>query len=102
MSKHTSGPWKFTHLKKTGFYHITKELNDNDALMCDLMIHDGKELEAEANARLISAAPELLEALEYLLQSYRADFNNITGGELNNTEAVLKAIAAINKAKTNK
>ena len=36
-------------------------------------------------------------ALENLLGSYKADFHNITGGELNNTEAVLQAKEALSK-----
>ena len=52
----------------------------------------------EKTARTLAAGPELLEALESLLSSYAADFKTITGGELNETESVKKAKAAIEKA----
>ena len=51
-----------------------------------------------ANAQLISAAPDMLQALKFLLSSYKADFKNITGGELNETDAVKKACEVIRKA----
>jgi hypothetical protein len=40
-----------------------------------------------------------LEALETLLKSYAADFEQITGAPLNQTEAVKQAQAAIRGAK---
>jgi hypothetical protein len=42
-------------------------------------------------ANVYFPANEALTALKTLLSSYRADFQNITGSELNNTEAVRKA-----------
>jgi hypothetical protein len=86
MSKHTKGPWK-THLvdstaivtedgkliaKAEGDYHL-----DHAAM--------------EANARLIAAAPDLLEALELLQAGWSK--NAITAG----TWAIARA--AIAKAK---
>lgn len=52
----------------------------------------------EQTARTLAAGPELLEALKGLLSSYAVDFKTITGGELNETESVKKAKAAIQKA----
>lgn len=50
---------------------------------------------ANANARLISAAPELLEALKFLLADYRAiDGASLTGSMVPS----IKAMAAIAKA----
>ena len=57
--------------------------------------------EVKANAAFTALAvnhlASLAEALTNLLSSYKADFYNITGGELNNTEAVLQAKEALNK-----
>jgi len=59
---------------------------------------DSKKI-AEANAQYTALAvnnlASLAEALEGLLSSYRADFKTITGAELNDTEAVKKAKAAL-------
>lgn len=63
---HTPGPWKF-ETSKSCFHTITKLLNNDDALIVDLMIHEGKEDEALANARLIASAPELLKALQGII-----------------------------------
>ena len=46
-------------------------------------------------ANLEQRNKQLSTALNYLLSSYRADFENITGAKLNDTEAVKKAKAAI-------
>ncbi len=56
------------------------------------------EFERTADEKIMDAAPELLKALQFLLQSYRADFKMITGAPLNDTLAVLSAKAAIKKA----
>jgi hypothetical protein len=58
MAKHTPGPW-----------HVEQGINDYDILVTP----DGRAparlagyVEREADARLIAAAPELLEALRHL------------------------------------
>ena len=67
MSKHTPGPWKATK-----FNPATGEIDD-----CYLYVEPGisvierkvkgRDQHDTANARLIAAAPDLLEALEELL-----------------------------------
>ena len=61
--------------------------------------NDAPDLEqAKANARLIAAAPDLLEALEDMLA--QADFAaSVRGGEGHMKHAMAKARAAIVKAK---
>lgn len=80
MSKHTPGPWmaegKHRHIKVDDYSH--------DAYVCDVgtggeyrgniaYIQSAEHIkgisryEAEANARLISSAPDLLEALKHAL-----------------------------------
>lgn len=58
MSKHTPGPWHanpYVHASVHGF-----------AVYADRICMDklADEIQSEANARLIAAAPELLEALK--------------------------------------
>lgn len=67
MSGHTPGPW-FTHEVKHGDHWV-----GNDEADIATVEGFGPDLAAEsaANARLIAAAPELLEALESLLYSAR-------------------------------
>ena len=81
-TKHTPGPWK----RQTGInaafpelpeiIQIVHERDDGGArYVCDLMPHvyettpDGLREELDANARLIAAAPEMLEALEQILDA---------------------------------
>jgi len=74
---HTPGPWhifeKEAH-KGQGILHIVEEGGDPYLEIATLMAH--KE-ELEANARLMAAAPEMLEALEdvkiWLEESKRKD-----------------------------
>jgi len=60
MSKHTPGPWKATAMRVTA-------PETNDRLALDVQINGGNRDGNKANARLIAAAPELLDALETLL-----------------------------------
>ena len=81
-TKHTPGPWKYITWHGQ---HGVHDAMDND--VCETFGED-----AEANARLIAAAPELLEALEYLLSQFgRLD-------HLTDYSAGDKARAAIAKA----
>jgi len=96
---YTKGPWRVKGYSEGPRVTIESEKD------CIATVWENKEasrwMETLSNAQLMAAAPELLEGLKYLLQSYRADFRAITGGELNQTEAVKKALNAINKAEGN-
>lgn len=63
MSKHTPGPWKVIPVK-TGYY-----IDSRCGPVADTMDFDDEygSIESEANARLIAAAPDLLEAARALL-----------------------------------
>lgn len=66
MTEHTPGPWIYT--KGVGFKHyVASENGDLDFSLQELHWRDGREVPAEANARLIAAAPELLEACKEAL-----------------------------------
>ena len=74
MSKHTPGPWRilpeeddkeYIRIRGTvwgGFYKITNVLKPRDT--GHLTLNAQNLAEVRANAQLIAAAPELLEALE--------------------------------------
>lgn len=104
MSEHTPGPWTVmdhfadkTHDK----HHIVSKPAGYGVAMVQHSL-SGKEAtkEEDANARLIAAAPGLLDALNYLLeQTVDADLSfgiALTEGE---ADARAQALAAIAKAK---
>lgn len=99
MSKHTPGPWvrkngnptfvplRAHHCEKLGFSIGFVSLDDNDG--CG---------EPAANARLIAAAPELLEALKDCSE-YLSDIpESAVGGDDEAGRINRRAIAAIAKA----
>ena len=103
MSKHTAGPWTCeTSLERWGEYFIPQIAADIIA-MDDLESDEpvGQNETDEANARLIAAAPELLEALKgcvnHLEQIAKRDYPyaNTMQRRFNSTRA---ALAAITKA----
>ena len=89
---HNPGPWRYT---------IHGPHPDNMAAL-DIKINRGEDSECvagsvyeEADARLIAACPEMLDALIYLLRvadPYR------TGGMQHQREAISMSLAAIEKA----
>jgi hypothetical protein len=107
MTKHTSGNWNWTE----GSPSITRTWNDTEHTIATvgsstLSWHEDSDCaarEAGANARLIAAAPELLEALVSLVEG-----SNISTNSSVNTEDwdytygnndMFKARAIIAKAK---
>lgn len=100
MSKHTPGPW-FLAEKVQGKHTVTnlrrirseRELMEHGAVCEVYGIADGSE--ADANARLIASAPELLGALQFMVDRFR-DTNGSYGVWEN--EALEAANAAIEKA----
>ena len=69
---HTPGPWSF----KDGFVLAVGPVNDPEGdAVAHIVAHP---LEAFDNARLIAAAPDLLEALKVMWAMYREDDNEAT------------------------
>jgi len=91
MSKHTPGPWEAEGPEQ--FYgEAVCDLNNGWRVVT--LKADPNEYEPEADAKLIAAAPELLEALEkcvFLLGSI--------GHRPNNSATAMVAFDAIAKAK---
>ena len=56
MSKHNSGPWKITHTALNGY-----RVSDSTGWGVAVVLKDTNDAD---NARLIAAAPQMLEALE--------------------------------------
>lgn len=93
MSKHTPGPWNCMRASAAGREIITSEVSPVD--VCVLSHFNKSAAEIDANARLIAAAPDLLEALENLLCLYKMGKPNHFG---DNLQPVIDAKAAIAKA----
>lgn len=69
MSKHTEGPWRFWTQKRTGGEDTCTFQN----LKGEEVLRAVTVTLTEADARLISAAPELLAALEVILPAIERD-----------------------------
>jgi hypothetical protein len=100
MKKYTEGPWEYTEKDYdtdlgliSGFGSVQQEPSDGLGLticqMCDFAAD-----ELLANAHLIAAAPELLEALEEMLEATALVYH---GSRLEDAEK--KTRLAISKAK---
>ena len=72
---HTPGPWELGPAGFEGnppYVNIYQEGDDDDALFIGTVgAEEVDEETAEANARLIAAAPELLQACQTMLKAYR-------------------------------
>lgn len=92
MTQHTPAPWTCKPSNKSDAeYAIFNE--DDNYLTTD-------EYEHEANARLIAAAPELLDLLNCILMQHRTDGAYSSRGEVRLSKAMEFHIeAAIAKAK---
>ena len=86
--KHTPGPW-FAQYDDNGFYEIGSE-----AVSLRLAFTYGEGDTDEANARLIAAAPDLLEALWGMATSFHA----VEHMEEHMQQSAARARAAIAKA----
>lgn len=101
MSAHTRGPWKVGEVRESSSRKadLVYARIDAERVVGAVAVYSGgkrgvvvSEEEALANARLIAAAPELLEALRLLARAYE----RVTGRE--STPLLAKARAAIAKA----
>jgi hypothetical protein len=95
--KHSSTPWrKFEHS-----WDSTSIADSNGNIICSLSIYDEateenqQELEAkmDANAKLIKAAPELLQNLLIMLELIRLGYNaNECSKEIKTAEEVIAKV----------
>lgn len=100
MSKHTPGPWVTDNSVLRGSINRLDEPRRHIALTSDWEKEKGDREQNEANARLIAAAPELLEALEDVMSDL---FYQIASHHdertARNYPSLVDARAAIAKAK---
>lgn len=103
--KHTPGPWQITHLRRgieqINMFRIGGPVTHEHNEYCSAIFqsYDEHDEHNDANAKLISAAPELLEAL----QLAEATINRLAvqHGPFNSSQGTLDVIkAAITKATT--
>lgn len=97
---HTPGPWFTTPSMPTRVLKQFRGGKIANELVCRTDYAWATEGERRANARLIAAAPELLEALESVLKNYVSLVNSGDAGNWNPEEEpeVQAALAAIAKA----
>jgi hypothetical protein len=106
MSKHTPGPWVWDgnvcdyNIDQEAPWLVTSEYHKDQRLPSGVILGGQIQCHSEANARLIAAAPELLEALKDLLDHYTSLVNS---GDAGNWDAetegeVIATRAAIAKA----
>jgi hypothetical protein len=108
-NKHTPGPWEHGRMllppkskdRRCGFVVNGPDVTDDlPTRICDLRVPRGIDgfAEGEANARLIAAAPELLSALEAMVEMFES---HITGkpGPDDAAERWDRARDAVSKAK---
>lgn len=64
---HTPGPWQHdTGPSLSGRYHVVNDANGDMVCEC----YEGADRDRETNARLIAAAPDMLKALDDLVNSF--------------------------------
>jgi hypothetical protein len=94
---HTPGPWK-VYQEKPHYYSVGTDYAHDRGHDCNIV----RDVRCEANARIMAAAPEMLEALEAALGWIRDGTNPSKGciNPLPGDVATLEAVqAAIRKAK---
>ena len=77
MSKHTPGPWEIKRHFDPGYKFISAPKHSGLAQVVWCMEDEDRSPACEANAHLIAAAPDLLEALEELVDL----FGGLVSGE---------------------
>lgn len=102
-TKHTPGPWLYSpHYREHAQGHIyLPNANENEAHTIDLVGAAGMSQEQlNANANLIAAAPDMLEALEFIF--FQAIDDDTTEDDIRAMHEQMRAAAlrAINKAKS--
>jgi len=91
MNKHTQGPWQVNKKVSTSVEQVIAGQGINLIAQCDDVDGVRSREEDQANALLIAAAPELLEACRVVkeLLEYRQDAFEFAGS-INLLHAVLK------------
>jgi hypothetical protein len=101
-AKHTPGPWTTEeNVRAGGIIHfaVTNRENGNEWMVCSITpMHLMRDVD-KSNARLIAAAPELLEEIQRLLAAYAPLGFYSKSCNCDKCEATKKAMALVAKAK---
>lgn len=94
---HTPGPWDEgnPHEVTDGMIRVYGPSDEGPALVAEVYIQPGFDAQAEANATLIAAAPDLLEAIRGLLALQPVPFD---GDRSPGAEAFRAGRNAVHKA----
>lgn len=99
MNKHTPGPWKLLKFGDFEHYTVTNQEGTHGFHLGIAQVSFGysepAETEQHANAKLIAAAPELLDALRDLKALVRDGYQH---NDIAMTRSLTQAQAAIEKA----
>lgn len=97
QTKHTPGPWT---LSKTDDYVIEAVKAGSPYEVCTYMVDSDNEAEDLANARLIAAAPDLLDVVQLIIKEWEKPTEGVQVGELiaRLSQYSVEARAAIAKA----
>ena len=96
-AKPTPGPWTATRNHDGIWPHITEVKTESGHMIANTdywedRLSDAPSRVDEANARLIAAAPELMDALCQMVRAFES------GGTLERSQAFIEAYDAIDKA----
>ena len=97
MNKHTPGPWAPGHPDQDDDRQVVCSLSEGWSVVA--LQADPAKYEPEADARLIAAAPELLEEAEKLIDLHVKAMNGEQSDLVQWDSAVLNLRSAIAKAK---
>lgn len=91
MSKHTPGPWQMSTTGfNVGMTRLSQDwvIHNKDDIICSFPVNF-TDPTAEANARLIAAAPEMLAALKMMVHA--EDDRQIAAAVILQQQAIAKA-----------
>ena len=86
-TKHTPGPWKYRPAIMSGFYVETVDQSHDNSFIGEVGGGLQSKQEIIANAKLVAAAPDLLEALNECIAALKYAAFNDDGSKLENLPA---------------
>jgi hypothetical protein len=92
MSEHTPGPWSYSaRLSASENHHGFRIFGPDRWSLADVQPVDSDGIEGESNARLIAAAPALLDALERLCEHSSVSDGDVPCGLYDAARAAIAA-----------
>ena len=86
-NEYTPGPWRAKHYKHSNLWSIIQE----SVLVAEIYDSTRTPQERAANAKLIAASPDLLEACKRVLRESQDGYRVTSGAEADLYAAILKA-----------